>query len=106
MNKKVELKDIEDGQLKEETINKYIKIREEWQSKIEETYNKMFNKVIDTNSNIPENRRRHQIGFKSKENGLDTEELKESTINLTEMKDLTFENFKMSFKEFAEEVNE
>ena len=55
MNKKVELKDIEDWATKEETINKYKeRYGEEWQSKIEETYNKMFNKVIDTNSNMQE----------------------------------------------------
>ena len=79
MNKKVELKDIEEWATKEETINKYKeRYGEEWQSKIEETYNKMFNKVIDTNSNMQEGRMKDiAIDLKSKdEGGLDPEELK------------------------------
>ena len=36
-----------------DTIDKYKeRYGEDWQSKIEETYEKMFNKVIDTSENI------------------------------------------------------
>ena len=76
-NKKVEIKDIEEWASKEETINKYKeRYGEEWQSKIEETYNKMFNKVIDINSNMQEGRMKEiAIGAKSKEEGgLDADE--------------------------------
>ena len=111
-NKKVELKDIEEWASKEETINKYKeRYGEEWQSKIEETYNKMFNKVIDTNSNMQEGRMKDiAIDLKSKdEGGLDPEEFQRKyNKSKAEMrKDLgASEGFKMSFKEFAEEVNE
>ena len=48
---------------------------EEWQSKIEETYNKMFNKVIDINSNMQGKNERDRNGRKSKEEGgLDADE--------------------------------
>ena len=112
MNKKVELKDIEEWATKEETINKYKeRYGEEWQSKIEETYNKMFNKVIDTNSNMQEGRMKDiAIDLKSKdEGGLDPEEFQRKyNKSKAEMrKDLgASEGFKMSFKEFAEDVNE
>jgi len=112
MNKKVELKDIEEWATKEETINKYKeRYGEEWQSKIEETYNKMFNKVIDTNTNMQEGRMKDiAIDLKSKEEGgLDAEEFQRKyNKSKAEMrKDLgASEGFKMSFKQFAEEVNE
>ena len=112
MNKKVELKDIEEWASKEETINKYKeRYGEEWQSKIEETYNKMFNKVIDTNTNMQEGRMKDiAIDLKSKEEGgLDPEEFQRKyNKSKAEMKkDLgASEGFKMSFKEFTEEVNE
>ena len=112
MNKKVELKDIEEWASKEETINKYKeRYGEEWQSKIEETYNKMFNKVIDTNTNMQEGRMKDiAIDLKSKEEGgLDAEEFQRKyNKSKAEMKkDLgASEGFKMSFKNFAEEVNE
>ena len=112
MNKKVELKDIEEWATKEETINKYKeRYGEEWQSKIEETYNKMFNKVIDTNSNMQEGRMKEiAIDLMSKEKGgLDAEEFERKyRKSKAEMrKELgASEGFKMSFKEFAEEVNE
>ena len=112
MNKKVELKDIEEWATKEETINKYKeRYGEEWQSKIEETYNKMFNKVIDTNTNMQEGRMKDiAIDLKSKEEGgLDAEEFQRKyNKSKSEMrKDLgASEGFKMSFKQFAEEVNE
>ena len=112
MNKKVELKDIEEWATKEETINKYKeRYGEEWQSKIEETYNKMFNKVIDTNTNMQEGRMKEiAIDLMSKEQGgLDPEEFQRKyNKSKSEMrKDLgASEGFKMSFKQFAEEVNE
>ncbi len=112
MNKKVELKDIEEWANKEETINKYKeRYGEEWQSKIEETYNKMFNKVIDTNTNMQEGRMKDiAIDLMSKEKGgLDAEEFERKyRKSKAEMrKELgASEGFKMSFKEFAEDVNE
>ncbi len=112
MNKKVELKDIEEWATKEETINKYKeRYGEEWQSKIEETYNKMFNKVIDTNTNMQEGRMKDiAIDLMSKEKGgLDAEEFERKyRKSKAEMrKELgASEGFKMSFKEFAEDVNE
>ena len=112
MNKKVELKDIEEWATKEETINKYKeRYGEEWQSKIEETYNTMFNKVIDTNSNMQEGRMKDiAIDLMSKEKGgLDAEEFERKyRKSKAEMrKELgASEGFKMSFKKFAEEVNE
>src|SRR6056300_490170 len=112
MNKKVELKDIEEWATKEETINKYKeRYGEEWQSKIEETYNKMFNKVIDTNTNMQEGRMKDiAIDLKSKEEGgLDADEFKRKyNKSKAEMqKDLgASPEPKKSFKEFAEEVND
>ena len=108
-NKKVELKDIEEWASKEETINKYKeRYGEEWQSKIEETYNKMFNKVIDTNSNMQEGRMKEiAIDLKSKvEGGLDPEEFQRKyNKSKAEMrKDLgATEGFKLSFKDFMKE---
>ena len=53
MKKKVELKDIEEWATSKETIDKYKeRYGEDWQSKIEESYDKMFNKVIDSNENM------------------------------------------------------
>ena len=109
---KVELKDIEEWATKEETIHKYKeRYGEEWQSKIEETYEKMFSKVIDTNSNMQEGRMKEiAIDLMSKEKGgLDAEEFERKyRKSKAEMrKELGgSEGFKMSFKEFAEEVNE
>ena len=109
MNKKVELKDIEEWATKEETINKYKeRYGEEWQSKIEETYNKMFNKVIDTNTNMQEGRMKDiAIDLKSKEEGgLDAEEFQRKyNKSKAEMrKDLgASEGFKLSFKDFMNE---
>ena len=109
MNKKVELKDIEEWATKEETINKYKeRYGEEWQSKIEETYNKMFNKVIDTNSNMQEGRMKDiAIDLKSKdEGGLDPEEFQRKyNKSKAEMrKDLgATEGFKLTFKDFMKE---
>src|SRR6056300_259046 len=108
-NKKVELKDIEEWASKEETINKYKeRYGEEWQSKIEETYNKMFNKVIDTNSNMQEGRMKDiAIDLKSKdEGGLDPEEFQRKyNKSKAEMrKDLgASEGFELSFKDFINE---
>ena len=108
-NKKVELKDIEEWASKEETINKYKeRYGEEWQSKIEETYNKMFNKVIDTNSNMQEGRMKEiAIDLKSKEEGgLDPEEFQRKyNKSKAEMrKDLgATEGFKLTFKDFMKE---
>ena len=108
-NKKVELKDIEEWASKEETINKYKeRYGEEWQSKIEETYNKMFNKVIDTNSNMQEGRMKDiAIDLKSKdEGGLDPEEFQRKyNKSKAEMrKDLgASEGFELSFKDFMNE---
>jgi len=112
MNKKVELKDIEEWASKEETINKYKeRYGEEWQSKIEETYNKMFNKVIDTNTNMQESRMKEiAIDLMSKEKGgLDADEFRRKyNKSKAEMqKDLGGSpEPKKSFKEFAEEVND
>ncbi len=79
MDKKVELKDIEEWASKRETIDKYKeRYGEEWQSKIEETYNKMFNKVIDTSKNMQEGRMKDiAIDLKARdEGGLDPETFK------------------------------
>ena len=71
MKSKVELKDIEEWASSKETIDKYKeRYGEEWKSKIEEIYNKMFNKVIDTNENMLEGRMKDiAIDLKSKEEG-------------------------------------
>jgi len=112
MNKKVELKDIEEWASSKETIDKYKeRYGEEWQSKIEETYNKMFNKVIDTNTNMLEGRMKDiAIDLMSKEKGgLDADEFKRKyNKSKAEMqKDLgASPEPKKSFKEFAEEVND
>lgn len=57
MNKKVDLKDIEEWVSSKETIDKYKeRYGDEWKSKIDEVYNKMFNKVVETKNNIVESR--------------------------------------------------
>ena len=74
---KVELKDIEEWASDKDTIHKYKeRYGEQWQSKIEETYEKMFSKVIDTNSNMQEGRMKEiAIDLMSKEKGgLDADE--------------------------------
>ena len=112
MNKKVELKDIEEWASSKETIDKYKeRYGEEWQSKIKETYDKMFNKVIDTNVNMQEGRMKDiAIDLMSKEKGgLDADEFKRKyNKSKAEMqKDLgASPEPKKSFKEFVEEVNE
>ena len=113
MSKNVELKDIEEWISSSETIDKYKeRYGEEWKSKIEEVYNKMFNKVIDTNENMLEGRMKDiAIDLKSKEDGgLDPEEFKRKyNKSKAEMqKDLgsPSESIKKSFKQFAEEVND
>ena len=113
MKKKVELKDIEEWASDKETIDKYKeRYGEDWQSKIEESYEKMFNKVIDSNENMLEGRMKDiAIDLKSKEEGgLDAEEFKRKyNKSKAEMqKDLGSpnESVKLSFKEFSEEVNE
>ena len=110
---KVELKDIEEWATKKETIDKYKeRYGEEWQSKIEETYEKMFSKVIDTNSNMQEGRMKEiAIDLMSKEKGgLDADEFqrKYNKSKAEMQKDLGTPPSmpKKSFKEFAEEVNE
>lgn len=51
-DKKVDLKDIEEWISDSETIDKYKeRYGEDWQSKLDEVYNKMFNKVVDTSEN-------------------------------------------------------
>ena len=110
-DKKVHLKDIEEWASSKETIDKYKeRYGEEWQLKIEEVYDKMFNKVIDTNENLREGRFKEiAIDLKSKdEGGLSPEEFKNKyKKSKAEMQqdDKTPEP-KKSFKEFAEEVNE
>ena len=113
MKKKVELKDIEEWATDKDTIDKYKeRYGEDWQSKIEESYEKMFNKVIDSNENMLEGRMKDiAIDLKSKEEGgLDAEEFKRKyNKSKAEMqKDLGSpnESVKLSFKEFSEEVNE
>ena len=113
MKKKVELKDIEEWATSKETIDKYKeRYGEDWQSKIEESYDKMFNKVIDSNENMLEGRMKDiAIDLKSKEEGgLDAEEFKRKyNKSKAEMqKDLGSpnESVKLGFKQFAEEVNE
>ena len=79
MKKKVELKDIEEWASDKETIDKYKeRYGEDWQLKIEEAYEKMFNKVIDSNENMLEGRMKDiAIDLMSKEKGgLDAEEFK------------------------------
>ena len=79
MKKKVELKDIEEWATDKDTIDKYKeRYGEDWQSKIEESYEKMFNKVIDSNENMLEGRMKDiAIDLMSKEKGgLDAEEVK------------------------------
>jgi len=57
MIKPVELKDIEEWVTSNITIDKYKgRYGNEWESKLQETYEKMVNKVIDTNDNIIESR--------------------------------------------------
>ena len=113
MKKKVELKDIEEWANDKDTIDKYKeRYGEDWQSKIEETYEKMFSKVIDSNENMLEGRMKDiAIDLMSKEKGgLDADEFKRKyNKSKAEMqKDLgTPPNMpKKSFKEFAEDVNE
>ena len=51
-DKKVDLKDIEEWVSDSETIDKYKeRYGEDWQTKLDEVYNKMFNKVVDTSEN-------------------------------------------------------
>ena len=113
MKKKVELKDIEEWANDKDTIDKYKeRYGEDWQSKIEETYEKMLSKVIDSNENMLEGRMKDiAIDLMSKEKGgLDADEFKRKyNKSKAEMqKDLgTPPNMpKKSFKEFAEDVNE
>ena len=113
MKKKVELKDIEEWASDKETIDKYKeRYGEDWQLKIEEAYEKMFNKVIDSNENMLEGRMKDiAIDLMSKEKGgLDAEEFKRKyNKSKAEMqKDLGTPPGmpKKSFKEFAEDVNE
>jgi len=113
MKKKVELKDIEEWASDKETIDKYKeRYGEEWQSKIEETYEKMFSKVIDSNESMLEGRMKDiAIDLMSKEKGgLDADEFqrKYNKSKAEMQKDLgTPPNMpKKSFKEFAEDVNE
>ena len=57
MIKSVELKDIEEWISSDETIDKYKeRYGEEWQSKLDETYDKMINKLVDRSDNIVESR--------------------------------------------------
>ena len=57
MISQVELKDIEEWVSSKETIDKYKeRYGNEWESKLEESYNKMVNKLIDRNENIIESR--------------------------------------------------
>ena len=113
MNKKVELKDIEEWVSSSETIDKYKeRYGDEWESKIQEVYNKMFNKVIDTKENMLEGRMKDiAIDLMSKEKGgLDAEEFQRKyNKSKAEMrKDLgaSNENTVKTFKEFADDVNE
>jgi nicotinic acid mononucleotide adenylyltransferase len=53
----VDLKDIEEWVNREETKDKYKeRYGEEWQSKLDETYDKMVHKLVDRNDNIVESR--------------------------------------------------
>jgi len=57
MIKSVELKDIEEWISSDETIDKYKeRYGEEWQSKLDETYDKMIHKLVDRSDNIVESR--------------------------------------------------
>jgi len=107
MSKKVELKDIEEWANDKITIDKYKeRYGDEWQTKIEETYEKMFSKVIDTSANLIEGRLKDiAIDLMLKDKGglgdedfkrkydKSKEEMKKSLGNPKEVK---------SFKEFAE----
>ena len=107
MSKKVALKDIEEWANDKITIDKYKeRYGDEWQTKIEETYEKMFSKVIDTSANLIEGRLKDiAIDLMLKDKGglgdedfkrkydKSKEEMKKSLGNPKEVK---------SFKEFAE----
>ena len=105
MINKVELKDIEEWRNSDETIDKYKeRYGEEWESKLEETYEKMVNKVVDTNDQIVKSRFKEysrdiktltKEDFKSK-HGDEKEEVRKSIGENIQVK---------SFKQFDEEFD-
>ena len=99
--KNVDLKDIEEWVNSEDTIDKYKeRYGEEWKVKLDEVYNKMFNKVVDTSDNMIEGRMKDiAIDLKhlsdddfKKKYSKSKEELRKSLGGTSEVK---------SFKEFA-----
>jgi len=100
-SKNVDLKDIEEWVNNEDTIDKYKeRYGEEWKVKLDEVYNKMFNKVVDTSDNMVEGRMKDiAIDLKhlsddefKKKYSKSKEELRKSLGGTSEVK---------TFKEFA-----
>jgi phosphopantetheine adenylyltransferase len=110
MIKNVELKDIEEWRNSDETIDKYKeRYGEEWESKLEETYEKMVNKVVDTNEEIVKSRFKeysrdiktlNKEDFKSK-HGDEKEQVRKSIGENIEVK--TFKQFDEEFDKKCDE---
>ena len=105
MIKKVELRDIEEWRNSDDTIDKYKeRYGDTWETKLEETYEKMVNKVVDTNEQIVSSRFKeytrdiktlNKKEFKTK-HGDEKEEIRKSIGENIEVK---------SFKQFDEEFD-
>ena len=102
---KVELNDIEEWYNSVDTIDKYKeRYGEEWKTKLDEVYNKMVNKVVDTNENLREGRMK-DIAIDLKHLDADKFKLKYGKSKAEIQRELGTPEIK-SFREFSEQVNE
>ena len=102
---KVELNDIEEWYNSVDTIDKYKeRYGEEWKTKLDEVYNKMVNKVVDTNENLREGRMK-EIAIDLKHLDADKFKLKYNKSKAEMQRELGTPEIK-SFREFSEQVNE
>jgi len=102
---KVELNDIEEWYNSVDTIDKYKeRYGEEWKTKLDEVYNKMVNKVVDTNENLREGRMK-EIAIDLKHLDADKFKLKYNKSKAEIQRELGTPEIK-SFREFSEQVNE
>ena len=101
---KVELNDIEEWYNSVDTIDKYKeRYKEEWKAKLDEVYNKMVSKIVDTNENVREGKMKDiAIDIKQLDDGQFKSKYGKSKAEI--QRELGTPEIK-SFREFSEKVN-
>ena len=101
---KVELNDIEEWYNSVDTIDKYKeRYKEEWKAKLDEVYNTMVSKIVDTNENMREGKMKDiAVDIKTLNDGQFKSKYGKSKAEI--QRELGTPEIK-SFREFSEKVN-